>query len=83
MTLTPEEQEALRKREETKDRLHRNYLRRKENGKQREYEERTKATKKAEMDAKKSHESRGYFQRRVYFCKRLAKNEPVKAERTA
>ena len=52
--MTPEEQEALRKREETKDRLHRTYLRRKENGKQKEYEERTKAAKKAEMDAKKN-----------------------------
>jgi DNA invertase Pin-like site-specific DNA recombinase len=51
--LTEEEKEALRKREATKDRLHRNYLRRKANGKQKEYEERTKAKKKAEIDAKK------------------------------
>lgn len=54
VALTPEEQEALRKREERKDRLHQNYLRRKANGKQKEYEERTKAAKKAEMDAKKN-----------------------------
>ena len=40
--LTPEEQEALRKKEERKDRLHQNYLRRKANGKQKEYEERIK-----------------------------------------
>lgn len=53
VTLTLEEQETLHKREETKDRLHRNYLRRKGNGKQREYEERTKAAGKNEMEAKK------------------------------
>ena len=52
--LTPEQQEELRKREERKDRLHQNYLKRKANGKQKEYEERTKAKKKAEMDAKKN-----------------------------
>ncbi len=51
--LTPEELEELRKREERKDRLHQNYLKRKANGKQKEYEERTKAKKKAEIDAKK------------------------------
>ncbi len=39
VSLTPEEQEALRKKEERRDRLHRNYLRRKANGKQKEYEE--------------------------------------------
>ena len=33
--LTPEEQEELRKKEERKDRLHQNYLRRKANGKRR------------------------------------------------
>lgn len=51
--LSPEEQEALRKKEERKNRLHENYLRRKANGKQREYEERTKAKKKAEVEEKK------------------------------
>ena len=43
-----------RKREERKDRLHRNYIRRRDNGKQKEYEERTKAAKKEWMDAKKN-----------------------------
>lgn len=52
--LTAEEQEALRKKEETKDRLHRNYLKRKESGAQKRYEDKTKAAKKAEMDAKKN-----------------------------
>ena len=41
--LTPEEQEELRKKEERKDRLHQNYLRRKANGKQKEWEERYNA----------------------------------------
>ena len=54
VTLTAEEQEELRRKEERKDRLHQNYLRRKANGKQREYEERTKAAKKAEIEAKKA-----------------------------
>ena len=49
--LTPEELEEIRKREERKDRLHQNYLKRKANGKQKEYEERTKAKKKAEIEA--------------------------------
>ena len=51
--LTPEELEELRKREERKDKLHQNYLKRKANGKQKEYEERTKAKKKAEIEARK------------------------------
>ena len=51
--LTPEELEELRKREERKDRLHQNYLKRKANGKQKEYEERTKSKVKAELEAKK------------------------------
>ena len=52
--LTPEELEEIRKREERKDRLHQNYLKRKASGWQRQYEDRTKAKKKAEMDAKKN-----------------------------
>ena len=51
--ITPEELEEIRKREERKDRLHQNYLKRKANGKQKEYEERTKAKKKAEIEARK------------------------------
>ena len=52
--LTPEEQEKLRKREERKDRLHQNYLKRKASGAQKRYEDKIKAKKKAEMDAKKA-----------------------------
>ncbi len=51
--LTPEEMEAIRKREARKDRLHQNYLKRKASGKQKEYEERIRAKKKAELDVKK------------------------------
>ena len=51
---TPEEQEELRKREERKDRLHQNYLKRKASGAQKRYEDKIKAKKKAEMDAKKA-----------------------------
>lgn len=54
VTLTPEEQESLRKKEARKDRLHRNYLRRKANGKQKQYEDKVKAAKKAELEAKKA-----------------------------
>jgi len=54
VNLTPEELEELRKREERKDRLHRNYVRRRDSGKQKEYEDKIKDAKKAEMDAKKN-----------------------------
>ena len=52
--LTPEEQEELQKKEERKDRLHQNYLKRKASGAQKRYEDKIKAKKKAEMDAKKA-----------------------------
>ena len=52
--LTPEEQEELLKKEERKDRLHQNYLKRKASGAQKQYEDKIKAKKKAEMDAKKA-----------------------------
>ena len=54
VNLTPEEQEALRKKEERKDRLHQNYLRRKASGKQKEYEDRIKTEKRRQMEAKKA-----------------------------
>ena len=52
--LTPEEQEDIRKKEELKDRWHQAYLRRKASGWQRQYEERTRAAKKAKIDAGKA-----------------------------
>ena len=47
VTLTPEEQEELRKREERKDRLHQNYLCRKASGAQKAWEEQYKAKMEA------------------------------------
>lgn len=53
-SLTPEGPEALRKKEELRDRLHKNYLRRKANGKQKQYEDKVKVAKKAEMETRKA-----------------------------
>ena len=47
-TAMMEEVEALRKKEERKDKLHQAYLRRKANGTQKRYEDKIKAKKKAE-----------------------------------
>ena len=52
--LTPEELEEIRKREERKDRLHQNYLKRKASGSQKRYEDKIKGRKKAEIEAKKA-----------------------------
>ena len=54
ISLTPEEQEAMRQKDERRDRLHRNYLRRKANGKQKQYEDKVKAAKKVEIEARKA-----------------------------
>ncbi|WP_326975426.1 recombinase family protein [Caproicibacter sp. BJN0012] len=54
VNLAPEEQEAMRQKEERRDRLHRNYLRRKANGKQKQYEDKMKAAKKAEIETRKA-----------------------------
>ena len=50
----PEELEEIRKREERKDRLHQNYLKRKASGAQKRYEDKIKKRKKAEIEAKKA-----------------------------
>ena len=52
--LTPEEQEALRKKEELKDKRHQAYLRRKASGKQQEYDRRYSIKRKPVMDAKRA-----------------------------
>ena len=54
VTLTPEEQEELRKREERKDKLHQNYLRRKASGAQKACEKRYNAKRKAQIEAAKA-----------------------------
>lgn len=50
---TAEELEVIRKREELKDRRHQQYLRRKESGWQRQYEDRVKSEKRKKMEAMK------------------------------
>ena len=78
--LTPEEQEALRKKEELKDRRHQAYLRRKASGWQRQYEERTKAAKKAKIDAKKAAIRQEDIERGVFsYVADLPRKEPRKA----
>lgn len=78
--LTPEEQEALRKKEARKDRLHRNYLRRKANGKQKQYEEKAKATRKAELEAKKAAIRAEDIQKGVFIpVSSLPRQEPQRA----
>lgn len=52
--LTPEEQEAFRKREERRDKLHQAYLRRKASGKQQEYDRKYNARRKPIMDARRA-----------------------------
>ena len=80
VALTPEEQEALRKKEARKDRLHRNYLRRKANGKQKQYEEKAKATRKAELEAKKAAIRAEDIQKGVFIpVSSLPKQEPQRA----
>ncbi len=56
VTLTPEQIEEQKKIEARKDRLHQNYLKRKENGKQKEYDEKYKTKRKAHIDALKNAE---------------------------
>ena len=52
--LTPEELEEIRKREERKDRLHQNYLKRKASGAQKRYEDKIREKRKEEIEAKKA-----------------------------
>ena len=74
-----EEQEELRKKEERKDRLHQNYLKRKASGAQKRYEDKIKAKKKAEMDAKKSLIRAEDMKKGVYSTvSQLPKEEPRK-----
>ena len=78
--LTPEELEALRKKEERKDRLHQNYLKRKASGAQKRYEDKIKAKKKAAMDAKKAAIRAEDMARGVFIpVSQLPKQEPQKA----
>ena len=78
--LTPEEQEELRKKEERKDRLHQNYLRRKANGKQKEWEERYNAKRKAQREAAKAAIRAEDMEKGIFIpVSQLPKQEPRKA----
>ena len=78
--LTPEEQEELRKKEERKDRLHQNYLRRKANGKQKEWEERYNAKRKAKMEAAKATIRAEDMEKGIFTTvSQLPRQEPRKA----
>ncbi len=82
--LTPEEQEELQKKEERKDRLHQNYLRRKASGAQKQYEDKIKAKKKAEMDAKKALIRAEDMKKGIFSTVgQLPKEEPRKATSAA
>ena len=78
--LTPEEQEELRKKEKRKDRLHQNYLRHKANGKQKEWEERYNAKRKAKMEAAKVAIRAENMEKGIFTTvSQLPKQEPRKA----
>ena len=78
--LTPEEQEELRKKEERKDRLHQNYLRRKANGKQKEWEERYNAKRKAQVEAAKAAIRAEDMEKGIFIpVSQLPRQEPHKA----
>ncbi len=79
--LTPEELEEIRKREERKDRLHQNYLKRKASGAQKRYEDKIKGRKKQRNRSQESrHSCGGHCKGRVRPCQQFTAE---KAERTA
>ena len=82
--LTPEELEEIRKREERKDRLHQNYLKRKASGAQKRYEDKIKGRKKAEIEAKKAAIRAEDIAKGVFVpVSSLPQREPMKGVQTA
>ena len=82
--LTPEELEEIRKREERKDRLHQNYLKRKASGAQKRYEDKIKKRKKAEIEAKKAAIRAEDIAKGVFVpVSSLPQREPMKGVQTA
>lgn len=78
--LTPEEQEELRKKEERKDRLHQNYLRRKANGKQKKWEEHYNAKRKTQVEAAKATIRAEDMEKGIFTTvSQLPRQEPRKA----
>ena len=82
--LTPEELEEIRRREERKDRLHQNYLKRKASGVQKQYEDKIKGRKKAEIEAKKAAIRAEDIAKGVFVpVSSLPQREPMKGVQTA
>ena len=82
--LTPEELEEIRKREERKDRLHQNYLKRKASGAQKRYEDKIKERKKTEIEAKKAAIRAEDIAKGVFVpVSSLPQREPMKGVQTA
>ena len=82
--LTLEELEEIRKREERKDRLHQNYLKRKASGAQKRYEDKIKGRKKAEIEVKKAAIRAEDIAKGVFIpVSSLPHREPQKGEQTA
>lgn len=63
---TPEEQEEIDRINRIKDKRHQQYLRRKESGWQRKYEERVKSEKRAKIEAMKEEIRRQDRENGVY-----------------
>lgn len=82
--LTLEELEEIRKREERKDRLHQNYLKRKASGAQKRYEDKIKERKKTEIEAKKAAIRAEDIAKGVFVpVSSLPQREPMKGVQTA
>ncbi|RHR88042.1 DUF4368 domain-containing protein [Butyricicoccus sp. AF15-40] len=82
--LTLEELEEIRKREERKDRLHQNYLKRKASGAQKRYEDKIKERKKTEIEAKKAAICAEDIAKGVFVpVSSLPQREPMKGVQTA
>lgn len=79
-SLTPEEQAAIRKREERKDKLHQAYLKRKASGRQREYDRQYSERRKARLEAEKAAIRTEDMAKGIFvYAGTLPKSEPKKA----
>lgn len=78
--LTEEEQAALIEKEKRRDRLHENYLRRKASGAQQQYEDKIRAAKKAEREARNAALREEDVQRGVFVpTSHIPRREPQHA----
>ena len=82
--ISDREYNHIRKREERKDRLHQNYLKRKASGAQKRYEDKIKKRKKAEIEAKKAAIRAEDIAKGVFVpVSSLPQREPMKGVQTA